>query len=166
MMSQTAQHGVSHINPQLYNLIFMLFKLYFVIRFVLFWTVEGQETRKCRRGRWWWDKGMWECPVSHNSAGLEVNWRSCGQACFSHLGLLRTKPDPIVWLSFSFCLSLQWTCHPSSALTVYFDRLFGKESETIHWALTWRFTTGITMPPCVGQILIHYRTVGVADVSC
>lgn len=32
--------------------------------------------------------GMRECPVSHNSAKLEVKRTYCGQACFSHLGRL------------------------------------------------------------------------------
>lgn len=94
------------------------------------------------------DEGMREGLVSHNSAKLEVNCRFCGQVCFCHYGLLRRKPDLTVWLSFSFCLSLQQTCHPSSAVTIYFDRMFGKESETILRELTWRFTARINKAPC------------------
>lgn len=73
--------------------------------------------------KWWCDEGIWECLVIHNSAKLEVTCSFCSQACISHLGLLHMKPDSMVWLSFSFCLSLQRTCHPSSVVTIYFDRL-------------------------------------------
>lgn len=115
LMSQTAKCRVSNVSAYFKGLSWLV------------WKCRGTKWRKRSCG----SEGMQECLVSHNSAKLEVNCCYCGQACFSHLGLLCTKPDPVTWLSFSFCLSLHWTWHPSSALTIYLKSVQKAEWERL-----------------------------------
>lgn len=63
--------------------------------------------------------GMRECPVSHNSAKLEVKCSYRGRACFSHLGRLATKLDPQTRLSFSACASMNWMWHPVAMCALF-----------------------------------------------
>lgn len=112
-MYQAAKCGVSNVSAYFEGLSWLV------------WKRSGTKWRKRGRG----SEGMRECLVSHNSAKLEVNCCYCGQACFSHSGLLRTKPDPTTWLSFSFCLSLHWTWHPSSAPAIYLKSVLKAEWE-------------------------------------
>lgn len=117
------------------------------------WRVREQESTEEGSVVVRWRNARMSCQSELRQTGGKRHF--CGQACFSHLGLLCTKPDSTVWLSFSLCLSLQWTCHPSSVLSIYLDSLFGKESKTIHWNETFSLTQELQCPNAL-EIFIDY----------
>lgn len=129
------EHSIERFVVSFTSCVFLLFYLCFIIRLFFAWWYRGR-----KRGSVEGDAGgelqESECLFSHDAAKLAGKCHFCGEACFSRLGLLLAKSDPIKWLSFSFCLSLQWTCHLSLAITVYFLRWFGMETEAIHWTPT------------------------------
>lgn len=97
-------------------------KLLFVTRMK---NAEVESREQCVCG----GAGMRECPVSHNSAKLEVKCSYRGRACFSHLGRLATKPDPQTRLSFSACASMNWMWHPVAMCALVYPRMFRKQRE-------------------------------------